>query len=121
MKNPDVRVVGGRLAVLSAALTAREQGTHGGSSRRQIIDLLVRSRARNAAGGARRIYLAVERSIRPGQRRQHARHAGVVCPQQIHRCAGADRLVDGRYAEYAAQKLGPFVLENKASQLAGCR
>jgi hypothetical protein len=33
----------------------------------------------------------------------------------------ADRLVDARYAEYAAQKLGPFVLENKASQLAGCR
>ena len=33
----------------------------------------------------------------------------------------ADRLVDARYAEYAAQRLGPFVLENKASQLAGCR
>lgn len=43
-ENPDVRVVGGRLAFLSAALTAREQGPHGGSSRQQIIDLLVRSR-----------------------------------------------------------------------------
>ncbi len=33
----------------------------------------------------------------------------------------ADRLVDPSYAEYAAQKLGPFVLENKDSKLAGCR
>jgi len=33
----------------------------------------------------------------------------------------ADRLVDPSYAEYAAQKLGPFALENPASPLAGCR
>jgi hypothetical protein len=33
----------------------------------------------------------------------------------------ADRLVDASYAEYAAQKLGPFVLENADSKLAGCR
>jgi hypothetical protein len=33
----------------------------------------------------------------------------------------ADRLVDSRYADYAAQKLGPFVLQNSASPLAGCR
>jgi len=32
-----------------------------------------------------------------------------------------ERLVDTSYAEYAAQKLGPFELENKASPLAGCR
>jgi NitT/TauT family transport system substrate-binding protein len=33
----------------------------------------------------------------------------------------AARLADPSYAEYAAAKLGPFVLENQASTLAGCR
>ncbi len=33
----------------------------------------------------------------------------------------AERLVDMSYAEEAVKKLGPFVLENKASALAGCR
>ena len=29
----------------------------------------------------------------------------------------ADRVVDSSYADYAVKKLGPFVLENKASTL----
>jgi NitT/TauT family transport system substrate-binding protein len=33
----------------------------------------------------------------------------------------AERLVDTRYAEFAAQKLGPFVPINKDSKLDGCR
>ena len=33
----------------------------------------------------------------------------------------ADRLLDMSYADNAVQKLGPFVLENKASTLEGCR
>ncbi|HEY6254739.1 MAG TPA: ABC transporter substrate-binding protein [Xanthobacteraceae bacterium] len=33
----------------------------------------------------------------------------------------AERLADMSYMEYAAGKLGPFELENKASPLAGCR
>jgi NitT/TauT family transport system substrate-binding protein len=33
----------------------------------------------------------------------------------------AERLADTSYADYAAQKLGPFVLENKGSKLTGCR
>jgi hypothetical protein len=33
----------------------------------------------------------------------------------------AERLVDNSYVDYANAKLGPFVLENKASPLAGCR
>jgi len=33
----------------------------------------------------------------------------------------ADRLVDTSYTDYAVKKLGPFVLENKDSKLAGCR
>jgi hypothetical protein len=33
----------------------------------------------------------------------------------------AERVVDSRYADYALSKLGPFVLENKESKLAGCR
>jgi len=33
----------------------------------------------------------------------------------------AERLVDKSYVDYALAKLGPWELENKASQLAGCR
>ena len=33
----------------------------------------------------------------------------------------AERLVDASYADYAVQKLGPFVLANKDSKLEGCR
>ena len=33
----------------------------------------------------------------------------------------AERVVDSSFADYAAQKLGPFVLENKASTTPGCR
>ena len=33
----------------------------------------------------------------------------------------ADRIVDKSYVDYAVSKLGPFVLENKDSTLAGCR
>ncbi len=33
----------------------------------------------------------------------------------------AERLADTSYADYAAAQLGPFVLENKDSKLAGCR
>lgn len=33
----------------------------------------------------------------------------------------AERLVDTSYVDYALGKLGPFVLENKDSKLAGCR
>ena len=33
----------------------------------------------------------------------------------------ADRIVDKSYVDYALAKLGPFVLENKSSTLAGCR
>lgn len=33
----------------------------------------------------------------------------------------AERLVDGSFADYAVQKLGPFIPANKDSTLAGCR
>jgi NitT/TauT family transport system substrate-binding protein len=33
----------------------------------------------------------------------------------------ADRLVDTSYVDFAIRKLGPFAVENKASQLPGCR
>jgi NitT/TauT family transport system substrate-binding protein len=33
----------------------------------------------------------------------------------------AERLVDASYADFAVQKLGPFVLANKDSKLEGCR
>jgi NitT/TauT family transport system substrate-binding protein len=33
----------------------------------------------------------------------------------------AERLVDTSYIDFAVQKLGPFAVENKDSQLPGCR
>jgi NitT/TauT family transport system substrate-binding protein len=33
----------------------------------------------------------------------------------------AERLVTSLYSDYAAAQLGPFVLQNQASKLAGCR
>ena len=33
----------------------------------------------------------------------------------------AERVVDSSFADYAAKKLGPFVLDNKASTVPGCR
>ena len=42
-------------------------------------------RHRDPARAAQRICLAGARSVRPHQRRQHARHAGLVRPQQVHR------------------------------------
>ena len=34
---------------------------------------------------------------------------------------GADLLVNNEYVDYATEKLGPFVVENAASKLEGCR
>ena len=69
-------------------------------------------------------------TIIPGRRaartadqcRQHARHAGLVREEQDEQQQfPADRIVDRSYVDYALKKLGPFVLENKDSKLAGCR
>jgi NitT/TauT family transport system substrate-binding protein len=98
------------------------QAYHGGSPRRQIVDLLVRS------GTETRPEL-LDEYVWPSSDPYGRINIGSMLDMQAwfarHKFTGAqmsaERLVDASYAEYAAQKLGPFVLENKASPLAGCR
>jgi NitT/TauT family transport system substrate-binding protein len=98
------------------------QAYHGGSTRKAIIDLLIRSGtetrlellndyvwpARDPFGG---INIASMLDMQDWFAKN--KFTGARLP--------AERLVDASYAEYAAQKLGPFVLENADSKLAGCR
>jgi NitT/TauT family transport system substrate-binding protein len=98
------------------------QAYHGGSTRKAIIDLLIRSGtetrlellndyvwpARDPFG---RINIASMLDMQDWFARNKFTSARLP----------AERLVDASYAEYAAQKLGPFVLEKADSKLAGCR
>ena len=54
------------------------QAYHGGPNRNEIIDLMVRTRGRTAAGNAAQISLDRAQSRRPHQHRQHARHRGLL-------------------------------------------
>jgi len=98
------------------------QAYHGGSPRRQIIDLLIRSGAETRPEPLDEY---VWPSADPFGRVNVASMLDMQAWFVRHKYAGAqvpaEKLVDASYADYAAQKLGPFVLENKASTLAGCR
>jgi NitT/TauT family transport system substrate-binding protein len=103
---------------------AREycQAYHGGSNRQAIIDISVRTGtetrpallhkypwpARNPDG---RVNVASMLDM----------NAWFVKNKMSNTVFPAERVVDNRYADYALSKLGPFVLENKDSKLAGCR
>ena len=95
---------------------------HNGSNRKALIDLLVSSKtetrpdllnkfpwpARNLTG---RLNAASLLDIQDW----FFRHKFVTAKQPL------ERLVDYSYSDYAQKQLGPFVLENKDSKLAGCR
>ncbi len=98
------------------------QAYHGGSVRKELIDLLVKTGteqrpellhkypwpARNLDG---RLNVASLLDIQDWYVQNNFTRAKFP----------AERLVDNSYVDYANQKLGPFVLENKDSKLAGCR
>ena len=98
------------------------QAYHGGANRAELIQRLIHTGtetreellykypwpARDPSG---RINLASILDMQAWYKRN--KFGGTELP--------AERLVDSSYAEYAAEKLGPFELENKASPLAGCR
>ncbi len=98
------------------------QAYHGGAPRKEIIDLLIRS-------GTETRRELLDDYVWPS----HDPFGRVRVDSMLDMQAwfarnkftgaqvSADRLVDPSYAEYAAQKLGPFALENPASPLAGCR
>jgi NitT/TauT family transport system substrate-binding protein len=98
------------------------QAYHGGSPRRAIIDLLIRSRTETRP---ELLDEYVWPSSDPFGRVNVASMLDMQAWFAKNKFIGAelpaDRLVDAHYADYAAQKLGPFVLENQASPLAGCR
>ena len=98
------------------------QAYHGGSIRQAMIDLSIRTGtetrpellhkypwpARSPDG---RINIASMLDMQAWF--QKSKMSNVQFP--------AERLVDNSYVDFALQKLGPFVLENKDSKLAGCR
>ena len=98
------------------------QAYHGGSTRKQIIDLLIRS------GTETRLELLND-YVWPARDPFGRINIDSMLDMQDWFAKNkftsarlpAERLVDASYAEYAAQKLGPFVLENADSKLAGCR
>jgi NitT/TauT family transport system substrate-binding protein len=119
-KNPDLV----RNFYVAALRGARDycQAYHGGSTRKQIIDLLVRSGTESRpellhdyAWPARDPNGRVSIDSMLDMQAWYAKnkYTGAQFP--------AERLVDRSHVEYAAQKLGPFVLENRDSTLPGCR
>lgn len=103
---------------------AREfcQGFHGGKVRQEIIDILVSS------GTERRLELL---NKYPWPARSPNGEVNVASLLDIQSwfvknkmataAFPAERLMDSSYIKNAAQKLGPFVVENKDSKHTGCR
>jgi NitT/TauT family transport system substrate-binding protein len=98
------------------------QAYHGGSLRKELIDLLVKTGteqrpellhkypwpARNLSG---KLNVASLLDVQDWYVQNNLTRAKFP----------AERLVDNSYVDDANKKLGPFVLENKDSKLAGCR
>ncbi len=63
------------------------QAYHGGSTRKQIIDLLIRSGTETRLELLNDYVWPARDPIRPHQHRQHARHAGLVRQEQVHQRA----------------------------------
>src|SRR5262245_17428962 len=98
------------------------QAYHNGSNRKEMIDLLVRS------GTEKRPEMLndyVWPSRDPLGGINMASALDIAAWYVKNKFAGAapapERIADLSYAEYVNSKLGPFVLENKASTLKGCR
>jgi NitT/TauT family transport system substrate-binding protein len=98
------------------------QAVHGGSSRKEMIDLLVKAKieprqealeafawqSRNPDG---RINVASIMDVQDFYIKGKFTNARLP----------ADKVIDTTYVDYAVQKLGPFQVENKDSKVKGCR
>jgi NitT/TauT family transport system substrate-binding protein len=99
------------------------QAYHGGSIRKEFIDLVI------STGIERRPEILNNQSTWPARSPDGKINTASMLDMQAWYSANkmsnanfpADRVVDSSYADYAVKKLGPFVLENKASTLPGCR
>ncbi|HWX83740.1 MAG TPA: ABC transporter substrate-binding protein [Xanthobacteraceae bacterium] len=99
------------------------QAYHGGSIRADFIDLVAKT------GIERRPEILNNQTAWPARSPDGRINTASMMDMQAWYTANkmstanfsAERVVDSSYADYAVKKLGPFVLENKASTLPGCR
>jgi len=99
------------------------QAYHGAAVRKELVDLLVSS------GTERRPEILNDPNAWPARSPDGKINVASMLDMQAWYVANklstaqfpAERVVDTSYADYAVKKLGPFVLENKASTLPGCR
>jgi NitT/TauT family transport system substrate-binding protein len=97
-------------------------GYHGGSVRKELIDLLVKNKDETRSD-------LLNKYPWPARNLNGKLNAESLLDVQDwfvkHKFATAslpiERLVDYSYSDYAQKTLGPFSLENKDSKLAGCR
>jgi NitT/TauT family transport system substrate-binding protein len=98
------------------------QGYHGGAIRQELIDLLVRS-------GTERRPEMLQKYPWPARSANGRLSLDSMLDMQawfikaglVQQQLPAEKLVNYSYVDHAAQKLGPFVVENRDSKLNGCR
>jgi len=97
------------------------QAYHGGAIRKQLIDVLVKT-------GTERRPEMLNEYVWPARDPYGEMFPESLLDMQkwflenkfINKAFPIERLVDRSFTDYARQKLGPFVIENKDSKLAGC-
>jgi NitT/TauT family transport system substrate-binding protein len=98
------------------------QAYHGGANRAELIQRLIRTGTETRE---ELLYKYPWPARDPNGRIDVASLLDMQAWYKQNKFGGAqlppERLADTSYADYAAAKLGPFVVENKDSKLAGCR
>jgi len=120
--NKNKELVGKYFKVYLRGVRAYCQAFHGGSTRAEIVDLLVKSGTEREASKLNEY---------PWQSRDPNGRIGIASVLDIqdfylkNKLATAklpiEKLVDHSYVDAAAKELGPFVLEKKDDQTKGCR
>ena len=98
------------------------QAYHGGSNRKEVIDIIVRTGLEERAE-------VIEKFPWPARNPNGRVNMPAVLDMQKYYVKeglvkaehAAERLVNHEFVDYAIQQLGPFKLENTASKLEGCR
>ena len=110
------------LSLLTGILANYCQAYHGGANRAELIQRLIRT------GTETREELLYKYPWPARDPNGHINVTSMLDMQAWYKQnkfgiaqLPAERLADTSYADYAAAKLGPFVVENHGSKLAGCR